>query len=155
MSSQKKEMGIREITKILPHRYPFLMVDRILDLDLEAKTVIGLKNVTANEPFFQGHFPGNPIMPGVLIVEAIAQTGGVLACLASSGQTERLVVYFMTLDKVRFRRLVRPGDTLIMKIETLRSGSRVWKLKGQAFVGEELACEAELMASLGEDEGEA
>ena len=153
MPPQKKEMEIREITKILPHRYPFLMVDRILDLDLEAKTAIGLKNVTVNEPFFQGHFPGNPIMPGVLIVEAIAQTGGVLACLASPGGTEREAVYFMTLDKVRFRRLVRPGDTLIMKIETLRSGSRVWKLKGRAFVGEELACEAELMASLGEGEG--
>lgn len=144
----RRELDITEIKKILPHRHPFLLVDRITELDLEAKTVVGLKNVTYNEPFFQGHFPQEPIMPGVLIVEALAQTGGVLASLVSPKEGEVKAIYFMGLDKVRFRRPVRPGDTLVMKIETLRSGSRIWKLKGRAYVGQELACEAELMASL-------
>jgi 3-hydroxyacyl-[acyl-carrier-protein] dehydratase len=141
------ELDIREILEILPHRHPFLLVDRILDLDLENKTVTGIKNVTYDEPYFKGHFPDDPIMPGVLIIEAMAQTAGILACLVLQGPKRPVALYFMSLDKVRFRRLVRPGDTLTMKIETLRSGSRVWKLKGQAFVGDELACEAELMAS--------
>ena len=140
-----------DITEILPHRYPFLLVDRIIEMDL-GKRVVGLKNVTANEPFFQGHFPGNPIMPGVLIIEAMAQVGGVLARLSVPGvleSEERDKVYFMSMDKVKFRRPVVPGDQLRFDLQALRTGSRVWKMGGKAFVEERLVAEAELVATIG------
>lgn len=140
-----------DIIRILPHRYPFLLVDRITELE-PGKRIVGYKNVTANEPFFQGHFPGKPIMPGVLIVEAMAQTGGVLAgCSAEKEGTAKGFdqVFFMALDKVKFRRPVVPGDQLRFEVEALRAGSRVWKLAGKAFVGEVLAAEAEMTASVG------
>ncbi len=140
-------MDIVEILKILPHRPPFLLVDRILELDMEAKRIVGLKNVSMNEPFFVGHFPGDPIMPGVLILEAMAQVAGVMACLATPEYKKGDPVYFLGLDKVRFRRVVRPGDSLVITVESLRAGSRVWKFAGQAHVGEELVAEAELLAS--------
>lgn len=140
-----------DIVRILPHRYPFLLVDRIVELEPD-KRVVGYKNVTANEPFFQGHFPGKPIMPGVLIVEAMAQTGGVLAGVSiSGGVTDHAIeqVFFMAMDKVKFRRPVVPGDQLRFEVEALRTGSRVWKLAGKAFVGDSLAAEAEMTASVG------
>lgn len=140
-----------QIIKILPHRYPFLLVDRIIELDL-GKTAVGIKNVTANEPFFEGHFPGNPIMPGVLVIEAMAQVGGVLARLSAAGSmqpSEQDAVYFASLDKVKFRRPVVPGDQLRFRLQALRTGSRFWKMAGEAFVDNEMAAQAELMATIG------
>jgi len=140
-----------EIIKILPHRYPFLLVDRITELE-QGKRVVGLKNVTANEPFFQGHFPGNPIMPGVLIIEAMAQVGGILARLSISDtvdKEDRSPVYFMSMDRVKFRKPVVPGDQLRFEVVPLRTGSKVWKMSGKAFVEEVLVAEAELVATVG------
>jgi 3-hydroxyacyl-[acyl-carrier-protein] dehydratase len=137
---------IIEVLKTLPHRYPFLMLDRILELTSE--TVVGLKNVTINEPFFQGHFPGQPIMPGVMIVEAMAQAGGILGFSLSDDQKEK-TVYFMGMDKVRFRKPVRPGDQLIIKARLLKRKGSVFKMQAEAFVEDRLVAEAELMATLG------
>jgi beta-hydroxyacyl-ACP dehydratase FabZ len=144
-------LGYQEITKLLPHRYPFLFVDRIIELELH-KRVVGIKNVTINEPFFQGHFPGNPIMPGVLIIEAMAQVGGVLARLSVPGLLEdqsKQTLYFMSIDKVKFRKPVVPGDQIRFELEALRTGSRVWKMGGKAFVKDDLVAEAELVATIG------
>lgn len=140
-----------DIIKILPHRYPFLLVDRVTEVEV-GKRVVGYKNVTANEPFFQGHFPDRPIMPGVLIIEAMAQVGGVLARLSISGLLEKGgqdAIFFMSMDKVKFRKPVVPGDTLRFELTALRTGSRVWKMAGKAYVGEVLVAEAELMATVG------
>ena len=143
-------INYKEIIKILPHRYPFLLVDRILELE-NGKRVVGIKNVTANEPFFQGHFPDNPIMPGVLIVEAMAQVGGVLARLSVPGAMEKQEdnIYFMAMDKVKFRKPVIPGDQIRFEVEALRTGSKVWKMAGKAYVGEDLVAQAELTATIG------
>ena len=144
-------LNYEDIIKILPHRYPFLMVDRIIEMELGEK-VVGIKNVTANEPFFQGHFPGNPIMPGVLILEAMAQVGGVLARLTIFGEPDKeseASVFFMSIDKVKFRKPVVPGDQIRFELQALRTGSRVWKMGGKAFVKGALVVEAELMASIG------
>lgn len=140
-----------DIARILPHRYPFLMVDRIVDLEL-GKRVVGIKNVTVNEPFFQGHFPGMPIMPGVLIIEAMAQVGGILARLSVPGLMEREdrdSIYFMSMDRVKFRKPVIPGDQLMFELTALRTGSRVWKMGGKALVAEQMVAEAELVATIG------
>jgi beta-hydroxyacyl-ACP dehydratase FabZ len=144
-------LGYSEIIQILPHRYPFLLVDRIVELE-PGERVVGVKSVTANEPFFQGHFPGNPIMPGVLIIEAMAQVGGILARFSLPGATEGEMpnaVYFMSMDKVKFRRPVVPGDQLRFELVPLRKGSKVWKMAGKAYVGQALAAEAELVATIG------
>jgi beta-hydroxyacyl-ACP dehydratase FabZ len=142
----------QEIQKLLPHRYPFLLVDRVIELD-PGKKIAGIKNVTANEAFFQGHFPGNPVMPGVLIIEAMAQIGGILSRLTAmegleSGEAP--MVYFMSIDKVKFRKMVIPGDQLRLEAIPLRTGSRVWKMEGKAFVDGELVAEAEFMAQIGQ-----
>ena len=136
-------IDIGRILEVLPHRYPFLLVDRILEA--EENRVVGLKNVTINEPFFQGHFPGHPIMPGVLIVEAMAQTGGVLL-LDRMEHPETKVVYFMSMDNVKFRRPVLPGDQLRMEVEVVQNKGRTVVLKGTAFVGEQRVAEADMMA---------
>jgi beta-hydroxyacyl-ACP dehydratase FabZ len=137
-----------DIVKILPHRYPFLFVDRITELEL-GKRVVGIKNVSINEPFFQGHFPGNPVMPGVLIIEAMAQVGGVLARLSVPGALEKEgSILFMAIDKVKFRRPVVPGDQVIFELVPLRTGSRVWKMAGKALVKDDLVTEAELLATI-------
>lgn len=140
-----------DIAKLLPHRYPFLLVDRITELEL-GKRIVGMKNVSANEPFFQGHFPGTPIMPGVLIVEAMAQVGGVLARLTMPEVLEKDgpgELFFMAIDKVKFRRPVVPGDQLVFELEALRTGSKVWKMAGKSFVDGSLVAEALLLATIG------
>ena len=135
-------LDLEAIQRILPHRYPFLLVDRILELEPDRR-VVGLKNVTANEPFFAGHFPGRPVMPGVLIVEALAQTAGVLM-----GEASGLIPMFMGIDKARFRRPVKPGDQLRLEVEVLRKRRSVCRVAGRAFVSEDLVAEAEMMAAL-------
>jgi len=139
-------MDIRRILEILPHRYPILLVDRILESEA-GRRIVGIKNVTFNEPFFQGHFPGHPIMPGVLIVEAMAQTGGVLL-LGELERPEEKVVYFMSLDAVKFRRPVVPGDQLRMEVEVLQNRGSTCRLKGMAYVEGKLVAEAEMMARI-------
>jgi len=135
-------IDIREIQNVLPHRYPFLLVDRILELDKGTKAV-GIKNVTVNEPFFMGHFPGNPIMPGVLIVEALAQLAGLLAFLSG---IQGDAVYFMSIEKAKFRKPVVPGDQLRLEITTLHQRANVWKFSGNARVDEKIVAEAEFTA---------
>ena len=144
-------LSLEEIQKILPHRYPFLLVDRITSLE-KGKRVEGLKNVTINEPFFQGHFPGRPIMPGVLIAEAMAQVGGILALLATPENLGNPSIFLMGLDKVRFRHPAVPGDQLRLEVETVRGGKKFWKMHGQAFVGDILVAEGEMMAAVGKGE---
>ena len=139
-------MDIERILSVLPHRYPFLLVDRILEVDGTTR-IVGLKNVTISEPFFQGHFPGHPIMPGVLIVEAMAQVGGCLM-LGALERPETKVVYFMALDRVRFRRPVRPGDQLRIEVEVLQVRGPACRLKGVATVEGKVAAEAEMMAQI-------
>ncbi len=140
-----------EITEILPHRYPFLLVDRIIELE-PYKKVVGIKNVTANEPFFQGHFPGEPIMPGVLIIEAMAQVGGIMARLSIPGVMEKEnanPIRFVAMDKVKFRKPVVPGDQIRLEIEALRTGSKVWKVAGKSLVDGHLVAEAVMVATIG------
>ncbi|MDB6081010.1 MAG: fabZ [Chlamydiia bacterium] len=134
-------MDTKEIIKILPHRYPFLLVDKITEIDLEKGTIAGLKNLTINEAFFQGHFPDAPIMPGVLILEALAQTGGVLVHLRSN--REKIAV-LLNVNSAKFRHPVRPGDVLILKCEGIHFSSKGGKVRAQAFVGDKVACEAEI-----------
>lgn len=137
-----------EIQNILPHRFPFLMVDRIIELEPNVKAV-GLKNITVNEPFFQGHFPNYPIMPGVLVVEAMAQVAGVLAF--RSGVKGKFV-YFMSIEKAKFRKPVLPGDQLRLEIKVLHQRNNVWRFSGEAFVDGKLISEAEFTAMVS-DEG--
>jgi UDP-3-O-[3-hydroxymyristoyl] N-acetylglucosamine deacetylase/3-hydroxyacyl-[acyl-carrier-protein] dehydratase len=144
LTPERSVLGIEDIMKALPHRYPFLLVDRILEIEPK-KRIVGLKNVTINEPFFQGHFPGHPIMPGVLIIEAMAQVGGVLLMGEVEG-SESKVVYFMSLDNVKFRRPVKPGDQLIFEIEMTQMRGMVVKMRGIAKVDGEVVCEADMAA---------
>ena len=145
------QLTLEEIMQYLPHRYPFLLVDRILEVKA-GEFIKGLKNVTFNEPFFSGHFPGRPVMPGVLIVEAMAQAGGVLAYMTTQGHLENKLYLFLGMDKVRFRRPVVPGDQLIMEMTTIRSGKKVWKMVGKALVDGNLVAEGEFLAALTEEE---
>jgi 3-hydroxyacyl-[acyl-carrier-protein] dehydratase len=140
---------INEIMEILPHGYPFLLVDRIVELEM-GKRIVGIKNVTINEPFFQGHFPAQPIMPGVLIVEAMAQTAGVLALKSAPEELKKRAVYFIAIDKARFRRPVHPGDQMRMEMVVSKQRKSVWGFTGKAYVDGQLAAEAELMAMLGD-----
>ncbi len=138
--------NIDEIMGRLPHRYPFLLVDRVLEIK-EGESVKALKNVSINEPHFNGHFPGHPIMPGVLIVEAMAQVGGLLA-LSENEDTQEHLMYFTGIDGVKFRKPVRPGDQIIFEITVLRKRGTMYKFKGEAFVDGSLVCSATLMASV-------
>ena len=140
---------IKQIMKHLPHRYPFVMVDRVIELE-PGHRIVTLKNVTINEPFFQGHFPGDPIMPGVLILEAMAQSAGVLTFESLPPEKRNILVYFMAIDHARFRKMVLPGDQLIMEIILKKLKSKAVKANGQARVDGNLVAEAELMASIGE-----
>jgi beta-hydroxyacyl-ACP dehydratase FabZ len=138
-------IDINEIVRLLPHTYPFLLVDRIVEF-VHAKKIVGIKNVTYNEPFFQGHFPGRPIMPGVLIVEAIAQTGGVLAF--KSFPDLKGTVFFIGIDNARFRKPVIPGDQMRLSVEVIRHKKELWVFEGKAYVGDEVVAEAKIMAML-------
>ena len=139
-------MDVSEIQALLPHRYPFLLVDRVVEMGEDK--VVGLKNVTINEPFFQGHFPGQPVMPGVLLVEALAQAGALLACKATGFDPAKQVIYFMGIDKVKFRKRVLPGDQVLLEVVPLRKGASVWKMRGEAKVAGQVVCEAEFLATL-------
>jgi 3-hydroxyacyl-[acyl-carrier-protein] dehydratase len=143
------ELRIAEILKILPHRYPFLLVDRVLEV-VEDKRLVAIKNVSINEPFFSGHFPGSPLMPGVLTIEAMAQAAAILGLLHSKPEDVKdAVVYFMGIDEARFRRPIVPGDQLRIVINVLRRKAIVWKMRGEVWVDEELAAEATLLSSIG------
>lgn len=149
MSETLQSADIQLIQRLIPHRYPFLLVDKVTDID-GCSAAVGWKNVTMNEPHFQGHFPGTPIMPGVTIVEAMAQTAAVMVGFALDLADKDLLIYFMAIDGCKFRRKVVPGDVLRMELSTLRgkAGAKVWKFKGQATVDGELACEAEFTAMM-------
>ena len=143
-STSSQVMGIEEIMRVLPHRYPFLLVDRIVEFE-EKKRIVGIKNVTINEPFFQGHFPGHPIMPGVLIVEAMAQVGGMLL-MGDIAEPESKVVYFTSLDGVKWRRPVKPGDQLRFELELNQIRGPMCRMHGVAKVDGQIVCEADMAA---------
>ena len=149
MSTELQRADIQTIQRILPHRYPFLLVDKVENID-GTRSAVGYKNVTMNEPHFQGHFPGAPIMPGVTIVEAMAQTAGVMIGVALDQLDTEMLIYFMSIDKCKFRRKVIPGDVLRMDLTTLRGkpGGKVWRFSGVATVDGDMAAEAEFMAML-------
>ena len=140
-------LDIIQIMEILPHRYPFLLVDRVLEME-PGKRIVALKNVTMNEPFFQGHFPGHPVMPGVLIIEAMAQVAAIMAYCTSGSTADKKVSYFMAIDNARFRKPVKPGDTLRIEIETIFHKRGIWSVAGKTYVGDTLVTEAELKATL-------
>ena len=142
-------LDILAIMQRLPHRYPFLLIDRIVRF-VPGEEIVALKNVTMNEPFFQGHFPAKPVMPGVLIIEALAQAGGILAAEIRGPEKRGEIIYFMGMDAVRFRKPVVPGDQLMLEARVLKMRSRVAKMAGRALVDGQLVAEAELMASFGD-----
>jgi 3-hydroxyacyl-[acyl-carrier-protein] dehydratase len=142
------ELRIAEIMRILPHRYPFLLVDRVLEVDQD-KRIVALKNVSINEPFFNGHFPGAPVMPGVLTIESMAQAGAILGLLEKKADLSKTLVYFLGIDEAKFRRPIVPGDQMRIVVEVLRRKAIVWKMKGEVYVGSELAAEATLLSSIG------
>ena len=154
MTTETQSADIQLIQRILPHRYPFLLVDRVEDID-GYSSARGIKNVTMNEPHFQGHFPGTPIMPGVTIVEAMAQTAGVMLGVGMDMIDTELLIYFMNIDKCKFRRKVVPGDVLEMHVTTVRGkpGGKIFKFHGKAVVGDEVAAEAEFTAMVDRQEG--
>ena len=140
-------MDIHEVLKYLPHRHPFLLIDRVIEME-EGQSLVALKNVTINEPFFVGHFPGRPVMPGVLILEALAQAAGVLAYKSTNTVPgDGVLYYFAGIDKARFRRVVEPGDQLRLEVKVIKTKREMWKLEGKALVDGELACSAELLSA--------
>lgn len=149
MTAELKTADITLIQRILPHRYPFLLVDKVVDID-GTNSARGIKNVTFNEPHFQGHFPGTPIMPGVTLVEAMGQTAGVMIGVGGDLVDREALIYFMSIDKCKFRRKVVPGDVVELEIKTLRGkpGGKMWRFHGRAMVDGEVAAEAEIAAML-------
>lgn len=145
MTDAGTSIEVQEILDRLPHRYPFLLIDRAEDYR-EGESIVGFKNVTANEPFFPGHFPGNPVMPGVLIIEAVAQAGALLMSKTLDADVSKTAIYFMGVDKVRFRRPVKPGDVLRMPVRVTHIRGDLFKFSGQAFVGEQRVTEFEFSA---------
>jgi 3-hydroxyacyl-[acyl-carrier-protein] dehydratase len=145
--SELQQVDILEIKRMIPHRYPFLMIDRVVNIDPN-RSAIGIKNVTANEPHFEGHFPSQPVMPGVLIVEAMAQTAAVLVVRTLDVIDHDMLVYFMTIDNTKFRRTVVPGDTVELHVEVQRRRGKVWKFRGVARVGDEVCAESEFTAMI-------
>ena len=149
MQNNLKSADIQLIQRIIPHRYPFLLIDKVIEID-NLQSAIGIKNVTFNEPHFQGHFPGFPIMPGVTIVEALAQTAAVMVGVSLDLVDKNLLIYFMGIDNCKFRRKVVPGDNLELTVNVLRGkvGSKVWKFSGSACVNDEIAAEVEFTAMM-------
>ena len=149
MQNNLKSADIQLIQRIIPHRYPFLLVDKVFEID-DLKSATGIKNVTFNEPFFQGHFPGAPIMPGVTMIEALAQTAAVMVGVSLDLADKNLLIYFLGIDNCKFRRKVVPGDRLELKVEVLRgkTGSKVWKFSGVASVDGEIAAQADFNAMM-------
>jgi 3-hydroxyacyl-[acyl-carrier-protein] dehydratase len=147
METMHSQLRIQDISALLPHRYPFLLVDRVLSIE-PGVGIKSLKNVTINEPFFQGHFPGEPIMPGVLILEAMAQTGIIFAKNTDPEVLEDKLLVFAGMDGVRFRRQVVPGDQLIMDLKLIKRKSIIWKMEGRASVDDKVVAEAELIAAI-------
>ncbi len=147
---EAKILYLEDIKKLLPHRYPFLLVDRMKDIVVK-ESAVGLKNVTNNEWFFEGHFPANPIMPGVLIIEALAQTAGALVMYTWQQQNkpEGSLVYFMSVEEAKFRKPVVPGDVLHLKVQKLRERGKVWKFQGEALVDDEIVAESTFTAMVG------
>jgi 3-hydroxyacyl-[acyl-carrier-protein] dehydratase len=140
-------LDINEIMKILPHRYPFLLVDRITEVE-NGKRIVGFKNVSINEPFFPGHFPGHPVMPGVLIIESMAQVSGILAYLSSDESVRSKITYFVGIDNARFRKPVFPGDQLRLELKVSGCKRGIWSFSGRAYVADNLVAEAELKLTL-------
>ena len=138
---------IHQIKRLIPHRYPFLMIDRVINIK-PGESAVGIKNVTVNEPFFEGHFPARPVMPGVLIVEAMAQAASVMVARTLDMEDHDMLVYFMTLEKTRFRKVVEPGDQLELHVSVLRPGGKAWKFAGQGKVDGRTVAEAEFMAMI-------
>lgn len=140
-------MDIHEVMKYLPHRHPFLLVDGVIEMK-EGESIVALKNVTINEPFFNGHFPGRPVMPGVLILEALAQAAGILAYKSTNTlPSDGVLYYFAGIDNARFRKVVEPGDQLRLEVKLLRAKREIWKLEGSAYVDGELVCSAEFLSA--------
>jgi 3-hydroxyacyl-[acyl-carrier-protein] dehydratase len=144
---QKLRIGIAKILEILPHRYPFVLVDRVSEI-IPGERIFGHKMVSANEPWCQGHFPGRPILPGVLIIEALAQIGGILAYASEPFDTNQSLMYFLGIDKAKFRHSVTPGDRLDLMVEVVHHRSNVWKMRGEATVDGTLCAQGELLASI-------
>jgi 3-hydroxyacyl-[acyl-carrier-protein] dehydratase len=149
-TSAQTEIDITEILELIPHRYPFLLIDRAEDYR-PSESVVGIKNVTFNEPFFVGHFPGNPVMPGVLIVEALGQTGAVLMSKSLAVDPAGKTIFFMSIDNCRFRHPVRPGDVLRMEVAVVFHRRGIFKFHGKAMVGDKIAAEADFAAALVEN----
>ena len=148
--SEVAPIDVMRIMEMIPHRYPFLLIDRVVELEID-KSAVGIKNVTINDSFFQGHFPRQPIMPGVLIVEAMAQTAAVLVVQTLDGTAAGKLVYFMTIDEARFRKPVSPGDTMKIHVDKLRSRGNVWKFSGEARVEGTLVASARFAAMIMDD----
>jgi 3-hydroxyacyl-[acyl-carrier-protein] dehydratase len=140
-------LDIKKITELLPHRYPFLLIDRIIDIKGD-QSAVGIKNVTANEYYFQGHFPIHPVMPGVLLIEGMAQTAGALCVFNLGDEYDASLVYFMAIDRARFRKPVMPGDTVYYHMEKIRNRGLVWRFKGEAKVDGKIVAEAEISATI-------
>ncbi len=145
--TQEDTLDIEKVLEMIPHRYPFLMIDRVQDL-VPGSHAVGLKNVTINEQFFQGHFPSRPVMPGVLVIESMAQTAAVLVVSTLGEEVEGKLVYFMAIDRARFRKPVTPGDSLHVAVDTQQNRGRVWKFKGVAKVGDVIVAEATFSAMI-------
>lgn len=146
MARFEAPLSAQQVAALLPHRYPFLLVDRVVEVSDDR--LVAWKNVTYNEPFFAGHFPGHPVMPGVLILEALAQAGALLALHSASLDVEKQAVYLLGIDKAKFRKIVVPGDRLVLTATPLRKGGKIWKLAGTATVDDQVVAEAELLATI-------